>query len=229
MSALDRPVLSADPLLRWLEPAAYADHLLLEHSDRCGFLAEYRPGRDAAACALSHLMWHFKCRPSVALADPRLACLKQRALEQLALWLRRATPREWVESWTWVPIPPSRRLGDPDFDDRLTQTLAHAFAGYALDQRRLLQQTVTTAADHRSHRRLSEDALYRLLQLDLEALKHAPLREGMVLFDDVLTSGKHFRCCVRRVREHLPDIPVRGVFLMRRLPPRCARTLGRAW
>jgi predicted amidophosphoribosyltransferase len=41
----------------------------------------------------------------------------------------------------------------------------------------------------------------------------------VILFDDVLTTGKHFMCCKRRLREHLGDIPVTGLFIARRVPP----------
>jgi predicted amidophosphoribosyltransferase len=46
------------------------------------------------------------------------------------------------------------------------------------------------------------------------------VRERIALFDDVLTSGKHYKCCERRLHEALPATPIHGVFLLRRVFPR---------
>jgi predicted amidophosphoribosyltransferase len=56
------------------------------------------------------------------------------------------------------------------------------------------------------------------------SLTHARWR-----IDDVLTSGKHYKCCERKLREHRPQASIIGVFLMRRAPARARRSLGRAW
>jgi len=89
---------------------------------------------------------------------------------------------------------PSRPARDADYDDRLQCILAAAFVDYALDLRTAHHQSEATAADHVSARRSSAAALYRVLGLDRELLAREPLRERIVLFDDVLTSGKHYKC-----------------------------------
>jgi hypothetical protein len=71
--------------------------------------------------------------------------------------------------------------------------------------------------------------LYRLRQIDPTALRERPVRERIVVFDDLLTSGKHFKCCERRLQQCLPQTPVLGLFLMRRAPARSGRSLGCAW
>jgi hypothetical protein len=76
---------------------------------------------------------------------------------------------------------------------------------------------------------LSEQALFEILRIDDAQLARCAVRGRVVLFDDVLTSGKHFKCCERRLKEVMPDVPIAGVFLMRRAPPRNRRSLGRAW
>lgn len=222
-SGLEGPV-----ALQWLDPPRRADHLLLGESDHCAYLAEYAAGRIRDG-SLNRLIRHFKCEPSVARVDPLLARHKRQALIRLARRLRLAVPREYAERCTWVPVPPSKQDDDPDFDDRLPRTLALAFEGYDLDLRCLLRQTRSTARDHATATRLSEEALYRLLQVDIAALKQRSLREHIVLFDDVLTSGKHYKCCERRLREYRPQASIIGVFLMRRAPARSQRSLGRAW
>jgi predicted amidophosphoribosyltransferase len=211
-----------------LDEASRADHIYLSASDRCAYLAQYCSGSSGNR-ACHQLIRHFKCEPSRARSDRRRARYKQEAIATLGAWLRQAVPRRLAESCTWVPIPPSQRAEDPDFDDRLARTLQLAFDGYDVDVRSLLSQTSSTPRDHAGRVRLSEQALLQVLRIDEAKLLLRRVRGRVVLFDDVLTSGKHFKCCERRLREVLPDVPIAGVFLMRRAPPRDRRTLGRAW
>jgi len=56
--------------------------------------------------------------------------------------------------------------------------------------------------------------------LEIAQLNALPLRQAIVLFDDVLTTGKHFNCCERRLREVVPtNVPIMGVFIARRILP----------
>ena len=61
--------------------------------------------------------------------------------------------------------------------------------------------------------------MYEVLEIDQAALAlHAVRGRGIVLFDDVLTTGKHFKCCQRRLREALGTaVPIKGVFVARRV------------
>lgn len=89
--------------------------------------------------------------------------------------------------------------------------------GYDLDARLLLRQTVSTRADHRTARRSSGAYLHSLLRVDVDAMRERPLRQRVMLFDDFLTSGKHFKRCQRRLRELDAKVPVCGVFFARRV------------
>jgi hypothetical protein len=216
-----------------LDEASRADHIFLTASDRCAFLAQYcsgiGSGSDIRNRSCHQLIRNFKCEPSLAVNDRRRRRCKEEAITTLALWLRHAVPRRLAESCTWIPIPPSQRVEDPEFDDRLAVTLHLAFDGYDVDVRSVLRQTRSTARDHAGRARLSEQALFEILRIDEAQLAKRTVRGRVVLFDDVLTSGKHFKCCERRLKEVLPDTPIAGVFLMRRAPPRDRRSLGRAW
>jgi len=203
-----------------LDDAVRTDHPYLTAADHCRCLAEYSPGSGYRASEVNQLIVNLKCRPSIARADPRRMHYKRRAIEHVARVLRGALSRSSVESVTWIPIPPSRPAHDADYDDRLQRILAMAFCGYDLDLRGLLYQTDRTAPDHARARRLTADALYRIIGLDRKALGLNPPRARIVLFDDVLTTGKHYKCCERRLREALPDIPINGLFVARRVLPR---------
>jgi hypothetical protein len=206
-----------------LDEEMRADHCFLDDADRCLCVAEYRPGRGTAANAVNLLIANLKCPPSIATIDPRRRHYKQHAIGEVARALRAAVSRSWVEGATWIPIPTSRPPPDADYDDRLPRILRQAFAGYALDLRALLYQSEPTAADHASARRSSSAALYNLIRLDRQLLAQAPLRDRIVLFDDVLTTGKHYKCCERRLREALGEgkalrqHEISGLFVARRI------------
>ena len=196
------------------------DHWFLDAADHCHCLADYLPGRGYRANEVNQLIVNLKCPPSIASIDPRRRHYKRAAIGQIARALRAALSQSAVECATWIPIPTSRPLRDPDYDDRLQRILLAAFGHYALDLRMVLYQSTATASDHASVRRISTEALYRVIGLDRALLARAPLRERIVLFDDVLTTGKHYKCCERRLREVLADIPISGLFVARRVLPR---------
>jgi len=195
-------------------------HAFLEQGDRCFFFGEYFAYKGYQGGGTNQLIFNFKCKPSVAATNPGRRRYKEQAIESVAAGLRRAMTQADAERMTWVPVPPSKVVGHADYDDRLMRTLAKAFNGYDVDVRSLLRQSKSTEADHNSGSRLTPDALHALMELDIAQLNALPLRQAIMLFDDVLTTGKHFKCCERRLREFVPaDVPIVGVFIARRILP----------
>jgi hypothetical protein len=192
------------------------DHVYLTAEDRCTYLATYLSGDDCRSNHINQVILNLKCPPSVAMRDRAQAQRKQKAIGTVAAMVRAAISRESIERVTWIPIPPSRASYDPDFDDRLTRILRCGFEGYDFDIRNILQLQVSTAPDHCAIQRLRTEALYRCLHVNWHALGARPLRQRVVLFDDVLTTGKHYQCCKRRLRDALPAIPIDGLFIARR-------------
>lgn len=200
-----------------LDDRARAAHSHLTASDQCWCLGGYVPGRSYRVSAANQLIANLKCAPSVAAAEPVRARHKRRAIEQAAVWVREAVAKVWAEEATWIPVPPSCAQGHVDYDDRLIRILRLAFASYDADVRGILYQVQTRAADHLSRRRLSMKILYDCIRVNSAALVCRPLRRRIVLFDDVLTTGKHYKCCEQRLLEALPGLHVSGFFLMRRV------------
>jgi adenine/guanine phosphoribosyltransferase-like PRPP-binding protein len=66
---------------------------------------------------------------------------------------------------------------------------------------------------------MTPESLLELLIVDNDAWDRAPPR-SIILFDDVLTTGKHFNACERRLREIDATIAVAGIFVARRALPR---------
>jgi predicted amidophosphoribosyltransferase len=202
--------------MRALDEQGRVDHPYLCASDRCWALSEYLAGTGRRGGSINRMIVALKQSPSDAALDPIRRRRKQRAIQAAADLLRSQVCRKRAESMTWIPIPPSRATVDRNFDNRLLQVLRVAFDDYDADIRSVLSQVVSTASDHLSVRRCGVEELYRGLRVNREALYSRPLRSSLVLFDDVLTTGKHFRCCERRLHEWLPDARIDGLFIARR-------------
>ena len=213
--------------LTWNDAAARRDHRYLGPNDHCLYFGEFLAGSGWRAGAINDLISDFKRSPSAIAASASALAVqhfKDRAIAMVARALRRQFARSSVEAvLTFVPIPPSKIPGEPDHCDRLRRTLELAFAGLDADIRPLLRQRASTAADHESRaRRLRFAELIELTELDPAHLERRP-RPLLVLFDDVLTTGKHYRCCERRLHEALPQVPICGWFIARRALPAVRR------
>lgn len=207
---------SALATLRRIETQHRHQHSYLEPSDECWVIADYRAG-NCGASEIRQLIFNWKCAPSTARRNPEHRRAKEAAVSTVASILRRCCDRQWAENATWCPIPTSKVIGSRDYDDRLRRTVRTAFAGYDLDVRMLLRQTVSTSPDHIASTRSTSEHLYNVLQVDVRALERQSPRQRIVLFDDLLTSGKHFKCCQRRLREVAPEVPISGLFFARRV------------
>jgi predicted amidophosphoribosyltransferase len=192
------------------------DHPYLEEADRCFYFGEYFAGKSYKGGPTNQLVFNFKCKPTVAAANVGRAHYKNQAIQTIAGGMRRVIGQQNAERYTWVPIPPSKVIGDPDYDDRMLRALHIAFQGYNTDIRPLVRQTVSTAADHEQEDRLTRDALRAVLAVDLTSLQSVPLRDGIILVDDVLNSGKHFKESERQLRSAIPgDVAIAGLFVAR--------------
>jgi predicted amidophosphoribosyltransferase len=190
----------------------------LQEGDRCLFFGEYFAGKGYQGGGTNQLMFNFKTLPSIARTNPARRSYKESAIATVATGLREVLGRNQIERLTFVPIPPSKTPDHPDYDDRLTRALTMGCTGFNSDIRLLLRRVSSTESDHRTGARLTPEALHSLLELDSAAAAAKPLREAIVLFDDVITTGKSFKCCERRLREVIPaTMPIIGLFVARRI------------
>ena len=193
-------------------------HAFLQEGDRCLFFGEYFAGKGYQGGGTNQLMFNFKTLPSLARTSPARRNYKEGAIATVATGLREVLGRNQIEHLTFVPVPPSKAIGHADYDDRLTRALTVGCAGFDSDIRLALRRSSSTEPDHTAGDRLTPEALYSLLEPDSAALAAKPLREAIVLFDDVITTGKSFKSCERRLRDAIPaTVPIIGLFVARRI------------
>lgn len=174
------------------------DHAYLNPADDCFFIRTYE-------CPLAHdrdMILAFKN------AEPK-------AVLWVASLLEKQLPDDWRTEFTFVPIPSSNGLVPKH------AVVALQSAG-ALDVRGIIQQEFPTRSSHNGWRLPPQGHRYSLNEGLL-----FPDPKTVVLFDDVLTTGSHFRAAKETIQDRW-DVRVVGLFLCRTcsLFQRCTASPG---
>ncbi len=201
-----------------IDASCRPQHHYLEPEDDCYFLHEYVPGAGRAHSAANRLIGDLKMR--MDRRDTPAWRFKLLAVARAAAMLAAALDPGWLAGATLVPMPPSAARGEAAHDPRLAVLLAELqrLAGRRLDVRELLVQSASTRSSSRSGgNRLSPAELRAVYRLDESRAGPPPRTIG--LFDDLVTSGAHFRAAQEVLQERFPHAWVSGIFLARRIPP----------
>jgi hypothetical protein len=140
---------------------------------------------------------------------------KEQAILKIAYWLISTTSWDKLKSATWVPIPPSKEKSVPLYDDRLWRVLLKMKEHEdSLDIRELLLSKSSREAAHNpgAVRPKVQDHLVNFV-ID-ESLK-VPKPRGIILFDDIITSGAHFKAAQTIIQKEFQGVPIIGLFVAR--------------
>lgn len=192
-------------------------HTYLSPDDGCYYFGEFFAGKGFRGGETNQLVLNFKIKPSQIALNPRRSIYKVRAIQEIASALRSTIGPADVNRITFVPVPGSKVRGHADYCQRLEMCLQVAFDGLNPDIRPLLRQTQSTDPDHEAGQRLTIDELRALIEIDHGSAAN-PFREWVMLFDDVITSGKHFKVCREKILAFRPAAQVAGIFVARRIP-----------
>jgi hypothetical protein len=190
------------------------DHYYLDADDECYFIGEYTARAGFAFSATNDLIQNLK-KPMDRRDRPEWK-YKEWAITKAADMLREAIPPDWLKSATLVPAPPSKAKDDPRYDDRLLRILQRLGSGVGIDIRELVFQRTSTAAAHESEDRPTPADLLDVYTIDETLTKPAP--EKLVVFDDLLTTGCHFKAIAQKLGDRFPSKAVIGLFIARRAP-----------
>jgi hypothetical protein len=206
--------------LRQIDDSTLGEHFSLDGADRCYYIWEYVARQRYDFSPANQLVFNLKTKPSAIGKTRTRDRYKAEAIAHAGAALRSLMARAFVEARaTFVPIPGSKAVADPDYDDRVSRVLARAFHGWDADVREMLTLKQSTPADHESVDRLTYDGLSAITELTNQS-GTAP-RPVIVIVDDVLNSGKHFKVAQSFIRSRYPSVEIRGVFLAR-----CVREPG---
>lgn len=207
--------------LTGIDETSRSSYYFLQEEDVLYYFGDFHIGRGWSGGPTNQLIKNYKRTPQEIAANPRaFQYYKDLAIGEIAAGLRKQFTLENIRRITFVPIPTSKTVGHPDHCDRLIRTLRQAFAGIdGMDVRPLLRITRDTEADHLSGGdRIDYDELLAITEVDPAQLR-PEVRPNIVIFDDVLTSGKHYKVAKMRIRDVLPDRRLVGVFVARCIHP----------
>lgn len=197
-----------------IDDLARPDHWYLTPEDNCYFLGEYTARKGFAFSATNQLVLNFK-KSMDKRRTPQWR-YKDRAIGEAAAALRTALPEDWLNMATLVPIPPSKVKSDPLYDDRVVRMLQCIRVQPPLDVRELIVQKTSMDAAHDQQVRPRPDEIEANYGID-ERLRN-PMPQVIGLFDDVLTTGAHYRAASDVLKRTIPGARIIGLFIARRVP-----------
>ncbi len=180
----------------------------LNATDQCRYWRTYTPKENYHFSETNRLIQNFKISPQ----EKHRLTHKEAAIRQIAYELMQVIPDSVYQNFTFVPVPPSKPINHPEYDDRLIQVLKHVQKEKNnLDFRVLVTQQQSTSAAHTmpSGQRLNIQQL-----CNLYAFKDSvPDPQKIVIFDDVLTKGTHLKAMQKILNQHYPQTPIIGLFI----------------
>jgi hypothetical protein len=199
-----------------IDDVTLSEHFSLDAADTCFYIWEYAARKGYAAGPTNQLIKNLKIKPGEIAKTPGRQYYKQQAIGHAAKALRALLGQRTAEGpYSFVPVPCSKAIGDTEHDDRITQVLQRAFSGWQADVQPLLRVRHSMQADHERTDRMAHDDLLALTEIVPPA---KPLRPTIVILDDVLNSGKHFKVARSLLSVASPTATIMGLFIAR-----CAR------
>jgi predicted amidophosphoribosyltransferase len=196
-----------------IEALMLPDHYYLDEQDECYFAGEYTARKGYAHSATNQLIINFK--KSVDKRGTSQWEYKDRAILQAAQIFRTAIKAN--SDITFVPIPPSKEKTDPLYDDRMLRLLQTICRGWEkIDIRELVIQWQSAEASHTTDCRPSPDDLMMNYIIDEQLVTPPP--QTILVIDDVLTTGCHFKAMKQVLLNRFPNTAIIGMFIARRVP-----------
>lgn len=191
-------------------------HASLSPEDECYYLFEYTAHQKTNYSRGNRLIINCK-KPMDRRGKPEWG-YKRNAIREIARELGACLPAviDFARA-TVIPVPPSKIRTHPAYDDRVLQILLHACPPGS-DIRELLVCKEDREAAHESdHNRPSVAEIQANYYLN--PLMDEAVREKVVIFDDVITAGSHYKACRLFIESHFPGRAITGVFAARRVIP----------
>ena len=181
-----------------IEEQELGSYYRLEPSDTCYYACEYISHASYQAGYGNNLISNLKKSELDKTRNPRAYKYKERAINEVAQFLSTCFKPATLSRCVFVPIPPSRIPGDPEYDDRLYVILSlfakNLYERYnvTINVQKMVVQTQSYDAAHKNDKERPKldfyESIYRVHEKECNSLP-----ECIFLFDDVLTTGAHFK------------------------------------
>jgi hypothetical protein len=181
----------------------------LDDDDECYYAREYVSHGGYDCSEANRIISNFKKHPSKRNTSQwywRDEAVRQFARELQHLLAERATVGV---------IPSSKRPGHPDYDGRFPDLLTALRA--IMPQIKIVEPIRCRESHTPAHH--GGDRHPDLIYPKLEWIGCSSRPEHIVLIDDLLTTGGHFKACKRIIQENYPRLKVIGVFWAKTIWP----------
>lgn len=215
-----RPKIPRDLFI--IDEAVRDEYYYIEVEDSCFYIWErmsrlWRDGErpDYTQYPVNGLISNLQIQPSSRVSQPKRAYWKDKAISYTATALGALIPDSWRHGeMAFVPIPPSKVEVDPEYDSRLFDTL-RAVRPKLPDIRPLVVLTGEGFDSKQKGLKPADRAQYYSIAEEFAD----PTPEIVVLFDDILTTGCHFKAMELVLKDRFPDVTILGLFLARTVRP----------
>jgi predicted amidophosphoribosyltransferase len=200
--------------LRKIDEATRGIHYHIREEDHCYYLVERTSKVGYSFSKANQLIVNLKKRPNSSAAELNY---KARAIASCARKLSEILKDKIKETATFVPVPPSKAVDHPEYDNRM-ELVCQGIAPN-LDVRNLVVQSTSMQASHErdENDRITLQELLDDYSIDEELANPAP--SVIVVVDDVLTAGTHFRAMESVLGARFPDALIVGILIARRVYP----------
>lgn len=201
--------------LQQIDELTRPDHFYLDEDDDCHYVLEYTARQRPPYDSTSNLIFNLK--KSVDRRGRQEYKYKERAIREAGDLLRSVLNDEWLIKATLVPIPCSKAKDHPLYDDRMLRVMQRMTVGLKCDIRELVTQVSSLESFHGGCR-LTPAQLAAYYQIDQQLCGPQPWE--VTVFDDILTTGSHFKAMKAVILNLWPSVSVSGIFIARRqIPP----------
>lgn len=196
-----------------IDKTTLSQHNHLSSDDQCFHIFSYRPKVGFNHGSNSLILNFKKSMDRKSFPEWRY---KAQAIKEISKYFRDVFPLDYLLNCTLIPIPPSKIEGDILYDDRMLQVLNGLYPNQGLDIRPLLQLTENYTPSHiSSSARITPQELKQKININTELLD-IPLKNTIIIFDDVIAAGTHFKACKEILLDYTPSLDIYGVFVARR-------------
>lgn len=203
--------------LKTLDTSSIGDHSKIDVEDNIFYLEDYEAKGTFQGSNGNNIILNLK--KSMDRKGTSEWIHKERAIREIADVIADVMNEgaERVEKVYWIPVPPSKNKTDPLFDDRVYRilVLAHGLSGnHKHIVADVFQQTLSRDAfSTKKIARSIEDLTANYVMGDIP--KYNPKTDAIVIFDDVLTTGCHFKAIEGMIRDKYDDPDITGIFVAR--------------
>jgi predicted amidophosphoribosyltransferase len=189
-------------------------HHFLTPEDECFYFMEYTSNTHYLFSPANDLISNFKKSPEHR--DHSQWAHKERAIRIVSeIFAQSLLPASNLLDVILVPMPPSKRKDHLHYDDRIMQVLVNLQKlDDGFDVREILSCRENMEPFHATSNKRNPEKIAENLSVDIN-LCNTP-KKKILLVDDIVTSGAHFKACKNKLLEHFSEGIIKGLFIARR-------------